>query len=129
MRKAHEAKLTDAPDITIWGSGTPRREFLHVDDCADALVFLMRHYSGEEHVNIGTGADIAILELAKLITEIVGFKGAIRTDTTRPDGTPARLMSTAKLTGLGWQSRIGLKDGITETYRWFLANGDQVPGT
>lgn len=120
MRKAHEARLAGAPDITIWGSGTPRREFLHVDDCADALVFLMQHYSGDEHVNVGTGADIAILDLARLVADIVGFKGAILTDTTRPDGTPARLMSADKLTALGWQPRIALKDGITATYRWFL---------
>jgi GDP-L-fucose synthase len=120
MRKAHEARLAGAPDITIWGSGTPRREFLHVDDCADALVFLMQHYSGEEHVNVGTGADITILELARLVADTVGFKGTIRTDTTRPDGTPARLMSAARLTALGWHPRIALKDGITTTYRWFL---------
>jgi len=124
MRKAHEAKLAGAPDITIWGSGTPRREFLHVDDCADALVFLMQHYSGDEHVNIGTGTDIAILELARLVADIVGFKGAIRTDTTRPDGTPTRLMSTAKLTTLSWHPRIALKDGIAATYRWFLDHTD-----
>jgi GDP-L-fucose synthase len=120
MRKAHEAKLANAPDITIWGSGTPRREFLHVDDCADALIFLMQNYSGDEHVNVGTGADVTILELAQLVADIVGFKGAIRTDTTRPDGTPARLMSADKLTALGWQPRIALKDGIAATYRWFL---------
>jgi GDP-L-fucose synthase len=121
LRKAHEAKL-DNTDITIWGTGTPRREFLHVDDCADALVFLMQHYDGESHVNIGAGEDISILELTRLVARCVGFEGEIRTDPSRPDGTPARLMSNARMTALGWRPSIGLEAGITATYRWFLDN-------
>ena len=122
LRKAHDAKRSGMREIVIWGTGKPRREFLHVDDCADALVFLMKGYSGESPVNIGTGADITILELARLVTQVVGFDGAIRTDPSRPDGTPARLMSTARLDALGWKPHIALTDGIARTYKWFLDN-------
>ncbi len=114
--------------MTIWGSGKPRREFLHVEDCADALVFLMQNYSGESHVNVGTGADITILDLARLVSEVVGFKGAIRTDPSRPDGTPARLMSTQKLDAMGWKPRVALQDGLARTYRWFLEHQDEARG-
>lgn len=120
IRKAHEAKRAGAPTMTIWGSGTPMREFMHVDDCADALVFLLQHYSGDEHVNVGTGSDIAIGELAALVASIVGFEGEIVLDRSRPDGTPRKLLSNAKLAGLGWSPRIALEDGIRATYRWFL---------
>ena len=128
IRKAHEARLVGAPDITIWGTGTPRREFLHVDDCADALVFLMQHYSGDSHVNVGAGSDIAIMELAQLVAASVGFAGAIRTDPAKPDGTPARLMSSERLDALGWRPRIALADGIAATYRWYLENREQLRG-
>ncbi|CAN7361273.1 GDP-L-fucose synthase [Rhizobium sp. LjRoot254] len=122
IRKAHEAKLAGAPDITIWGTGTPRREFLHVDDCADACVHLMKNYSAAGHVNIGSGDDITILELTKLVCDAVGFQGEIAHDLTKPDGTPRKLMSADKLRGMGWQPSIELKDGIAAVYKWFLEN-------
>ena len=120
MRKAHEAKLRGDKAIVVWGTGAPRREFLHADDCADALVFLLKTYAGEEHVNVGSGEDLTILELTQLVCRAVGFTGAIEHDLTKPDGTPRKLMSAAKLRGLGWTPRIGLEEGIRQTYRWFL---------
>jgi GDP-L-fucose synthase len=120
IRKAHEAKLSGAREFTIWGSGTPRREFLHADDCADALVFLLKNYSGDEHVNVGSGEDVTILELAQTVADVVGFTGEIVRDTSKPDGTPRKLMSGDKLRGLGWSPSIGLRDGIASTYAWFL---------
>jgi GDP-L-fucose synthase len=122
MRKAHEAKITGAAELVIWGSGTPRREFLHVDDAADALVHLMTHYSDHSHVNVGTGKDITILELAKLVACVVGFKGQIVTDNSKPDGTPRKLLNTDELTSVGWRPKIGLKEGLAETYQWFAAH-------
>ncbi|MEZ5841296.1 MAG: GDP-L-fucose synthase [Hyphomicrobiales bacterium] len=122
MRKAHEAKRAGAGEIVIWGSGTPRREFLHVDDCADALVFLLKTYSGREHVNVGSGEDITIREAAGAVCAAVGFSGEIRCDTTKPDGTPRKLMSPARLREMGWSPTIGLADGLADTYRWFLGN-------
>ena len=120
IRKAHEAKVSGAETLTIWGSGAPMREFLHVDDCADALVFLLKAYSGEEHVNVGSGEDLTILELAQTICQVVGFTGEIVCDTSKPDGTPRKLMSAAKLRAMGWAPRIGLREGIERTYAWFL---------
>jgi GDP-L-fucose synthase len=120
IRKVHEAKVAGSASFTIWGSGTPRREFLHVDDLADACVFLMQHYSGDEHVNVGFGSDVAILELAELVARTVGFTGAIERDETKPDGTPRKLMDSARLNAMGWSPRIGLDDGVAATYRWFL---------
>jgi GDP-L-fucose synthase len=105
----------------IWGSGTPLREFLHVDDCADACVFLMQHYSDEQHVNVGSGAEISILALAELVSQIVGFRGRIVADASKPDGTPRKLMSVEKLNALGWSATISLSDGIAATYQTFLA--------
>ncbi|MEY4964863.1 MAG: GDP-L-fucose synthase [Pseudomonadota bacterium] len=128
LRKAYEAKTAGAQEIGIWGSGKPRREFLHVDDCADALVYLMKNYSGEDHINVGVGEDITILDLTRMVCETVGFKGAIRNETSKPDGTPARLMSNEKLISLGWQSKIGLREGISDTYRWYLDNINNVRG-
>ena len=119
MRKAHEAKVRGDREFVIWGSGTPRREFLHVDDAAEALLHLMTHYSGERHVNVGSGSDLTILELAKLIAGVVGFTGRIVTDPSKPDGTPRKLLDTRKLTSLGWQPKIGLEQGLASTYRWF----------
>ena len=109
-------------EFVIWGSGTPRREFLHVDDAADALVHLMTHYSGETHVNVGSGSDITILELAKRIAGVVGFSGRIVIDPSKPDGAPRKLLDTRKLAGLGWQPKIGLEEGLARTYRWFANN-------
>lgn len=119
IRKAHEAKIAGADHITIWGSGTPRREFLHADDCADALVFLLQRYSGDEHVNVGSGEDITILDLARLVCEVVGFNGQIRTDPSKPDGTMRKLMSGETLKAMGWEPAVKLPDGIASVYRDF----------
>jgi GDP-L-fucose synthase len=122
IRKTHEAKVRGENHITIWGTGAPRREFLHADDCADALVFLLKNYSGDEHVNVGSGEDLTIRELAELVCETVGFVGEITHDLTKPDGTPRKLMSAGRLRSMGWQPRKALKDGISDTYNWFLEN-------
>ena len=121
IRKAHEAKVTGAPHIVVWGSGRPRREFLHVDDLADALVFILTHYSAELHLNVGVGSDLTISELAELVCDIVEFKGSLRFDETRPDGTPRKLLDISKLSALGWRPRTDLRTGIAATYRDFLA--------
>jgi GDP-L-fucose synthase len=123
VRKAHEAKLADAKDFTIWGSGTPLREFLHVDDLADALVFLAMHYSGEEIVNVGSGNEIAIGDLADMVAEVVGFRGEVVRDATKPDGTPRKRLNTDRLEKLGWRASIGLRQGIESVYHWYLSNG------
>ncbi|MCI5073631.1 GDP-L-fucose synthase [Oricola sp.] len=120
MRKAHEAKLSGAKSMTVWGTGTPLREFMHVDDLADALVFLMLHYSGEMHVNCGTGEEVSIRELAEAICETVGFGGTLEFDATKPDGTPRKLSDVTKLHKMGWQHRIGLDEGLASTYEWLL---------
>ena len=120
IRKADDARRKGQSELTIWGSGTPRREFLHVDDCADALVHLLKVYSGNEHVNVGSGEDLSIRELAELVAKVVGFSGQVATDPSKPDGTPRKLMSGARLAALGWRPRIGLEDGIRATYRWYL---------
>lgn len=120
LRKAHEAKQAGASSITIWGTGTPRREFLHVDDCADACVHLMKHYSDAEHVNVGSGEDLTIWDLTRLVCDVVGFEGEILRDETKPDGTPRKLMSADKIRGLGWTPSIALRDGVAATYQWFL---------
>lgn len=122
MLKAHRAKLAGAAAMPIWGTGSPRREFLNVDDAADAMVHLMLHYSGESHVNVGSGSDVTILELAELVCRAVGFNGSIETDPTKPDGTPRKLMSADRLIGLGWRPKIGLEQGLAETYQWMLAH-------
>jgi GDP-L-fucose synthase len=119
IRKAHEAKVRGDRQLVIWGSGTPRREFLHVDDAADALVHLMTHYSGPMHVNVGSGIDLTVIELATLIADVVGFTGEIVTDPSKPDGAPRKLLDTSKLESLGWRAKIALKDGIAGTYQWF----------
>ena len=122
IRKAHEAKQRGDDHITLWGTGSPRREFLQVDDCADACVFLMKNYSDAQHVNVGSGSDLTILELARLICRIVGFDGELRLDSGKPDGTPRKLMSADRLRAMGWSPRIGLEEGIGATYDWFRAN-------
>ncbi|MFS0738642.1 GDP-L-fucose synthase [Sphingomonas sp. 1P06PA] len=119
IRKAEAAKEHGTP-MTIWGTGTPRREFLHVDDCADACVHLMKTYSGDWHVNVGSGEDISIRDLVSLVAEIVGYAGPIEHDLSKPDGTPRKLMDVSRLAGLGWRARIGLREGIVDSYRWFL---------
>ncbi|MCW1755021.1 GDP-L-fucose synthase [Rhizobium sp. 1AS12] len=120
IRKAHAAKLCKDPHVVVWGTGTPRREFLHVDDCADALVFLLKTYSGSQHVNVGSGTDLEIIELTRLVCRVVGYEGEISHDLSKPDGTPRKLMSNQKLQDMGWKPRISLEDGIRATYAWFL---------
>ena len=122
LRKAHEAKLAGASSMQIWGTGSALREFLHVDDCADALVFLLKGYSGAEHVNVGSEEEITILGLAQVIAEVVGFEGEIVTDPGKPDGTPRKLMDGSKLRDMGWWPKVALREGIAETYRWYLEN-------
>ncbi len=120
IRRFHEAKLVGVPNVTIWGTGTPRREFLHVDDMAEACVFLMQHYSDAMHVNVGVGEDLTILELARLVAVTVGYTGEILTDTSKPDGTPRKLMDVSRIHAMGWKARVGLGDGVADTYRWYL---------
>ncbi|HEY1750113.1 MAG TPA: GDP-L-fucose synthase [Caulobacteraceae bacterium] len=120
LRKAHEAKARGEARLVMGGTGTPRREFLHVDDCADALVFLMKTYSGVPQVNVGSGEDLTIRALTELVCEVVGFKGEIVNDLAIPDGMPRKLMSAQRLRGMGWAPTIALKDGLREVYRWFL---------
>ncbi|MCR5879509.1 GDP-L-fucose synthase [Phenylobacterium sp. J367] len=121
IRKAHEAKRSGARSLTIWGTGTPRREFLYVDDCADALVHLLTHYSGYQHVNLGFGDDVTILELANMVSRIVGFEGAIACDATKPDGTPRKLLDSSSLSATGWRPKTSLSEGIRLTYDSFLS--------
>jgi GDP-L-fucose synthase len=120
IRKAHEAKIAGGDSITLWGSGKPLREFLHADDCADACIFLLKSYSAAQHINVGSGSDISIADLAQLICEIVGFDGAIEYDVTKPDGTPRKLMSNQRLSDMGWQPAITLRDGIASAYADFV---------
>jgi GDP-L-fucose synthase len=119
LRKVHEAKLAGRREVEVWGSGRPRREFLHVDDCADAIVHLARHYGGEEHINIGCGEDLVIAELARLIAKVVGYQGGFRFDGSKPDGTPRKLLDVSRLTALGWRPSIPLADGLASTYAWY----------
>jgi GDP-L-fucose synthase len=122
LRKAHEAKTRKLRELIVWGSGKPRREFLHVDDLASACLFLLEKYDSPEIINVGCGKDISIRELAELICDIVGFDGELAWDTTKPDGTPRKLLDITKLRNLGWQPAIPLRDGIAQTYNWFLKN-------
>jgi GDP-L-fucose synthase len=122
LRKAHEAKINRASELVVWGSGTPRREFLHCDDLAEALLFLLDHYDRPEIINVGWEKDVSIRELSEIICEITGYSGKLRFDRTKPDGTPQKLLSTAKLRKLGWQPKISLREGIRRTYDWFLEN-------
>jgi len=122
IRRFHDAKITNAPTVTIWGTGSPLREFLHCDDLADAAVWLMANYDEPQILNVGSGEEISILNLARLIAETTGYMGEIATDTTKPDGTPRKLCDVSKLSKLGWRAKIELKEGIASTYRWFLEN-------
>jgi len=122
LRKFHEAKLTNAPTVTVWGTGKPRREFLHVDDLADAALFLMQCYESEDPINVGVGEDISIGELALMIRDIVGYTGDIIYDTAKPDGTPRKLLDVSRLHRLGWQARIDLREGIAATYTWYCTH-------
>ncbi len=120
IRKFHEAKVGGQAEAVIWGTGSPRREFLHADDCADALLHVMKHYSEAQHINVGSGKDLTILELAHIVASAIGFEGRIVRDTSKPDGTPRKLMDGTKMKALGWQPRIGLEEGIRSAYAWFL---------
>jgi GDP-L-fucose synthase len=120
--KVHDAKERRAQAITIWGSGTPRREFLHVDDLADAVVFLMKNYSGELHVNVGTGQDMTIRELAELVAKVAGWRGSFEYDRSKPDGMPRKVMDVSKLSQLGWRARMPIERGMREAYEWYVAN-------
>ena len=122
IRKAHEAKLAGDEQIEVWGSGTPLREFLHVDDLADAVVFLARSYSQDEHINVGSGIEVTIRDLAEMVCRVVGFAGALVWDAGKPDGTPRKLMDSGRLAALGWTAKIGLEEGLRRTYADFLAH-------
>ncbi|MDY6945393.1 MAG: GDP-L-fucose synthase [Pseudomonadota bacterium] len=124
IRKFHEARQRGASEVVVWGTGTPRREFLHVDDLADACVFLMQRYDSAEPINVGWGEDVSIAELAGLVGEVVGFSGGLRFDATKPDGTPRKLLDVSCLRSLGWAPSIPLRDGIAATYRWFTEHQD-----
>jgi GDP-L-fucose synthase len=122
LRKAHEAKKSGARELVVWGTGTPRREFLHVDDCASACLFLLEKYDSPEIINVGCGEDVSIRELAELICDVVGFDGELSWDKAKPDGTPRKLLDVSKLRALGWMAKIPFRDGIARTYDWFLKN-------
>lgn len=122
LRKAHEAKMSGAGEMIVWGTGTPRREFLHVDDLAAAVLFLLEQYNSSEIINVGCGEDISIRELAELICEVVGFRGELRWDRSKPDGTPRKLLDISRIKNLGWKPTIALRDGIARFYEWFLDN-------
>jgi GDP-L-fucose synthase len=122
LRKAHEAKMSGAREMTVWGTGEPRREFLHVDDLAAAVLFLLEKYDSPEIINVGCGADVSIRGLAELICDVVGFRGKLRWDRSKPDGTPRKLLDVSKIKKLGWQPTISLRDGVARFYEWFLDN-------
>ena len=124
MRKAHEAKISNAASMSIWGTGSPRREFLHVDDLAEAAVFLMDRYSDAETINVGVGDDVTIRELVTLICDVVGFRGELDFDTSKPDGTPRKMLDVGRLQSLGWRRKVALRDGLAETYAWYLTHED-----
>jgi GDP-L-fucose synthase len=129
IRRFHEAKVARAPSVTVWGTGTPRREFLAVDDLADACVFVVKHYSGDEFLNVGTGEDITIADFARLVAEVVGYTGKLSFDTSRPDGTPQKLLDVSKLAALGWRAKTPLREGLKLAYADFLAGGERTKRT
>jgi GDP-L-fucose synthase len=128
IRRFHEAAEAGTPRVVVWGSGRPRREFMHVDDLADACVHLMETYSGGEHVNVGTGSDVTIADLARTVARVAGYRGEIVQDASRPDGMPRKLLDASRLARLGWTARIPLEDGLRSTYDWYLANRDAIRG-
>ncbi|MBX9745626.1 MAG: GDP-L-fucose synthase [Hyphomonadaceae bacterium] len=123
IRRAHEAKETHSPTLTIWGTGAPRREFLHADDCADALIWILKHYSEDEHINVGSGGDMTIADLAHLVCEVVGFSGQLFFDASKPDGAPRKLMAADRLRGLGWSPSIPIERGLNDAYQHWLSHG------
>ena len=126
MRKMYEARCAGSEEVVVWGTGSPKREFLHVGDLADAALHLMESYTGEEHVNVGTGRDISIADLAQTLKDVIGFQGRITYDPSMPDGTPRKLLDVARATRLGWRAKIGLREGLADTYRWFVGTGDGI---
>ncbi|WP_312193486.1 GDP-L-fucose synthase [Exiguobacterium sp.] len=126
IRKFHEAKLSNQSSVEVWGTGTPKREFLYSDDLADACVYLMNHYNEDDIINIGVGEDVSIKELAETVQRVVGFEGELKFDTTKPDGTPRKLVDTTKINQLGWTAKVELEDGICKAYDWFLNNTDKL---
>lgn len=126
MRKMHDAKTSGSDEVVIWGTGTPRREIMYVDDMANACICLMQNYSGEDFVNIGVGDDISIRDFAEMIADVVGFTGRFTYDTSKPDGTPRKLVDVSRLSALGWSSQISLREGVERTYSWFLENEDKL---
>lgn len=125
IRKFHTAKVNHTQEVILWGTGTPRREFLHVDDLASATIYLAENYDSSEHINVGTGVDIKIIELATLISSIIGYEGEVRWDTEKPDGTLRKVLDTTKLKEIGWEPTYSLENGIKDTYNWFLANSER----
>jgi len=125
IRRFHEAKTAKAPEAAIWGSGTPRREFLYVDDLAEALIFLMQNYSDAPHVNVGSGSDVTIRELAELTAQTVGFTGTLVHDAGKPDGTPQKLLDVSQLRYMGWKAKTSLQEGLAATYAWYLNSSMQ----
>ncbi len=123
IRKFHEAKLNERKEVVMWGSGTPRRELLYVDDCADALVHVMKFYSAQEQINVGSGEDLPIIDIARIVARVIGFDGAIVNDLSKPDGIARKLMNGDKLRALGWHPQTSLEEGVRATYRWYLASG------
>jgi GDP-L-fucose synthase len=126
LRRLHEAKEAGLPEVTVWGSGRPRREFLHVDDLADACVFLLTTYSNESHVNVGTGEDVTVAEFAEMVRRVVGWEGRLVYDTSRPDGMPRKVLDVSRLAAMGWRAMTPLEEGLRGYYRWFLDNIDRI---
>ncbi len=126
LHRFHEAKLANAPQVSVWGSGNPKREFLAVDDLSDACVFIMKHYSGDQFLNVGTGREVSIREFAEMVAEVVGYRGELAFDTSRPDGTPRKLLDVSKLAALGWQAKTPLREGLQVAYADFLAHENSL---
>lgn len=126
IRRLHEAKITQAPEVVIWGTGTPLRELLYIDDLANAIVFLLNNYDSPETINVGVGEDISIRDLAELVARVVGYEGKLTQDTSKPDGTPRKLLDVSRLTNLGWKAQIPLEEGIRETYDWYLSHSESI---
>jgi len=129
MRRIHEAKEGNVEEVVIWGTGSPMREFMHVDDLADAVMFFMEHYEGEQHLNVGTAKEVSIKQLAEMICETVGYQGKLTFDSTKPDGTPRKLLDVSKANAMGWQAQTELKDGLKTTYEWFQNHYEQIVST
>lgn len=128
IRRFHEAKMAGAPEVVIWGSGTPLREFLYVDDMARAVIFLTEHYDSDEIINVGSGQEVSIRELAETVAEVVGYEGELVFDSSKPDGTPRKFLDNSKIEGLGWKAEVGLKEGLATTYAWFVENESSFRG-